>query len=422
VRSWRFVPALGLGLVLWVAPLALGLGPLPPAETIELPTPAAAQVQQDQLIKAVGGRPDRLLASDVPGPVTNHEVIRVGLGADGTPVSVQADQRLGLTGEGDYAIRERGPARSATSLTGEPPPVTRRGAVVWQGFSPGRRDLAARLVLDPQIEASRLPLSVDLSFSAGNLGPGGQVPGSGTLKVTITNRTAQPQVLPTAAEIPGAAAVLDRLATVAARPSAARLPSTTAGLPTSLPATAVASVQSTQAVPLRLTGAFTFSGTTGNVRGPATRPDGSFEGTLGGSLPAQAGSSVDFEVDVAGPGRVGLRLMAVAALNPAELKPPRPFASWRAWAGSKPDAQARRAAADLLVALAATGARASSYSPYLGADLVGSGSTEFRWSLAEPAPVTVAAEALRPRRGALAAAGLLLVLVLTGAVLLWRRS
>lgn len=63
-------------------------------------------------------------------------------------------------GEGDYQVRERGPARSARSLSDLDPPITKFGAVVWQGFSPGSRELAARLVLDPLLEAPRLPLGV----------------------------------------------------------------------------------------------------------------------------------------------------------------------------------------------------------------------------------------------------------------------
>ena len=75
--------------------------------------PQTARVQQASLITAVGGRPDRFLMSDVPGPVNNAEIVRVGLGGDGSVRTVTADQRLELTGEGDYAVRERGPARSA---------------------------------------------------------------------------------------------------------------------------------------------------------------------------------------------------------------------------------------------------------------------------------------------------------------------
>jgi hypothetical protein len=411
---------------------ALGCGLSAYADTIELPTPEAARVQQSQLILAVQGRPDRLLRSDVPGPVVNDEVVRVGIGGDGGVRTVQADQRLELTGEGDYAIRERGPARSASSLSAEPPPITRRGAVVWQGFSPGRRDLAARLVLDPLIESSHLPLTVSVAFAPRDGRPlevldGGHIPGPGTVTVTVTNVTSQPQVLPTAADVDPrlVAASLDRALAVARRPSAARLPSTDNGLPRQLTVSRAAKVQSSQAVPYRLRGSLRLAGTTGTVRGPATTPTATgatFDGTLGGSAPQNAGASVTFTVVTAGAGQLVLDLTAISTLNTGELAPPGGFATWARWAAANPPPAERQAALDLLVAVAATGARASSYSPYLGADLNGTGSTTFSYGFASPLEQTAALEALHPRWGAIALAGIALLLLLTNGVLIWRRS
>lgn len=422
-----------LGCVLRVACVTVAvLTALPAAalaESITLPTPEAARVAQSNLILAVGGRPDRLLRSDVPGRVVNDETVLVGLGGDGSVSAVEADQRLQLEGEGDYSVRERGPARSARSLTAEPPPVTQRGAVVWQGFSPGRRDLAARLVLDPLIEAPHLPLAVQVSFTDGKgrtgpLADGGRIPGRGTVSVTLTNATSQPAQLPTAGDADPAAlaTALDRALAVARHPSAARLPSTDAGLPKALAVTGAALVQGSQAVPLRVSGALRVTGTTGTVTGPATTPtpDGaSFAGTLGG---VRGTGSVTFTAQVAGPGTLGLELTAVGALNPAELVPPGGFPSWHAWAASRPAAEARKAALDLLVEVAATGARASSYSPYLGADLSGTGSTTFRWAFAPPTRTAAAAKALHPHWGPIGALAAGLLALLAGATVVWRRS
>jgi hypothetical protein len=393
-------------------------------DVIDLPTPEAAQVQSARLIVAVGGRPDRLLASDVPGPVINDEVVRVALDGDGAVRQVLADQRLRLTGTGDYAVRERGPARSATSLTGEPPPVTRRGAVVWQGFSPGSRDLAARLTLDPQIEATRLPLTVSVTFNGSQaLRPGGRIPGAGRVTVTVSNVTEQPQVLPSAADVSAelVAKALDRLR--ARKPTSARLPATGTGFPASVPVTGASLVSSVQAVPYFLRGALTLIGTTGKVTGPATTPtaDGArLQGTLGGSLPSNSRASVSFVADVDGPGELRLDLTAVAALNPAELAPPKPFTTWAAWAAAGPDRADRRRALDLVVAVAATGARASSYSPYLGADLQGNGSTEFRYAFAPEVHLALVS-ALHPRWARLALVGLALLLIVGNSALIWRR-
>lgn len=402
------------------------------ADSLVLPTPEAARVQQADLIQAVGGRPDRLLKSDVPGSVLNDEVVNVGIGPTGDVQAVGADQRLTLTGEGDYAVRERGPARSAVSLSTENPPITRLGAVVWQGFSPGRRDLAARLVLDPQIEGPHLPLAVTVTFTGPDgkpalMQPGGHVPGAGTVTIAIANVTSQPQILPTASDAPAAvlAPLLDKAFAKSRHPSAERLPSTDAGLPLSVAAIAVARIEASQAVPMRLSGSLTLAGAKATVEGPATTPTATgatFAGTLGGSLPQNDAATVTFTAKVDGPGDLVLDLSAVGTLNQSELAPPDGFASWARWASAGPSLPQRKAALDLLVAVAATGARASSYSPYLGADLVGKGSTLFHYAFAPPPKKVAAVASLRPRWGAITVTGLILMLLLSGAAQVWRRN
>ena len=220
----------GAFLALLVAAAAL-LGTVTPAaaDTLQLPTPAAAQ--DLDLLGQVGARPDRVLVSVVPGPVRNDEVVLAGLDGAGTLQRVLLEQRLLLTGKGDYQVRERGPARAAEALGDEPAPVTKFGAVVWQGFSPGERELAARLTLDPVLEAARLPLAVAVTFTGADgvpsaLGAGGAVPGPGTVSVQLTNQTAQPATLPTAADVDAAAvaAALDAVLAAARAPAGPRLP------------------------------------------------------------------------------------------------------------------------------------------------------------------------------------------------------
>jgi hypothetical protein len=58
-----------IGLVTLVV-LSLPLSLAAYADTVQLPTPEAARVQSDDLIRAVGGRPDRLLASTVSSLMT----------------------------------------------------------------------------------------------------------------------------------------------------------------------------------------------------------------------------------------------------------------------------------------------------------------------------------------------------------------
>jgi hypothetical protein len=399
------------------------------ADVVELPTSDAAQLAATEILKQLPGfRPDRLLPSDVPGPVVNDEVVDVGVAGDGSVRRVRLEQRLRLQGTGDYAVRERGPAREATSLGDDPAPITRRGAVVWQGFSPGSRDLAARLVLDPQIETQHLPLATQVTFTgpdglARALEPGGRVPGQGRVTVTVRNVTEQPAALPTGSDVAPAevAGILDRALAVARHPSAARLPSTDAGLPARLTVSDAARVQATQAVPFRLTGSLRLVGTTGTVTGPATTalPDGArFAGVLGG---VSGAPEVSFTADVASAGTLVLDLQAFAVLDARSLAPPRGLPSWRAWARSSPPRAERKAALDLAVEVAATGARATSYSPYLGAELVGSGSTRFHYGFAPAERAAAVRASLSPRWGAIALASLAFLLVLTNAGLIWRR-
>ena len=269
-----------------------------------------------------------------------------------------------------------------------------------------------------------LPLGVTASFTGGGatrpLDPGGRVSGPGTVTLTLKNLTEQPAVLPTGTDAAASAVapLLDKALTVARHPSAARLPSTDAGLPARLTVEGAAQEQGSQAVPFRLSGTVRVLGTTGAVTGPATSPlaDGaSFAGVLGGA------QEVSFSVRVDGPGTVAFDLSAVAALDPRALVPPRGLASWRAWAAAAPPQAERKAALDLLVQVAATGARASSYSPYLGADLLGSGSTSFSYAFAPPEKAAAVRAELEPRWGAISLAALAFLLVLTNAGLLWRR-
>ena len=388
-----------------------------PAVALELPSPAQQRAQDLALLAEVGARADRRLVSVVPGPVVNEEVVLVGMTGAGAPGEVLVEQRLRLTGQGDYQVRERGPARASEALGDEPAPVTKFGAVVWQGFSPGSRELAARLTLDPVLEAPRLPLRITATYDGAPLAPGGLVPGAGTVVLTLTNATEQPATLPTALDAAAGpvAAALDAARAAALAPPGPRLPAAGAGLPAAVASRGDAQVAAVTGVPLRVTGRILG----GTVTGPATTavPGGA---EVAGTLPP--GTSAELRVEVPASTRLDLDLTAVPALDPRTLEPPGGAATWLAWAAGGPDLEQRRAALDLLVATAATGARATSYSPYLGADLPGTGTTVFRYAFAAPEELDAVARALEPRRGAIALAAVALLLLLTNGVLIWRRS
>jgi hypothetical protein len=434
------------------AVLGLSSGPAA-ADPLVLPPPLADDAQSTALCGAVGSRPDRCLTSTVPGPVRNDEVVLVGLGGDGTPAVVELEQRLRITGTGDYAVRERGPARQARSLGELDPPVTKLGAVVWQGFSPGSRDLAALLRLDAGLEAVRLPLSARLTWTPRGgtptaLPPGGVVTGPGTASLVIANETAQPAELPVAEDVAPAAlvrevapaldalrvraardrAVLDGLAVGAPGPPGGpalgeRLPAAGSGLPTAVDVRAPARVAGEQSVPLNLVASLTADGAIATpvaLGGAPPAPAVPGGARLVGTLPG--GQSVGLAVEVDGPAVLDLRVTAVPALDPRALTPPDGAASWAAWARSAPGAEARRGALDRLVSAAAAGARASAFSPYLGADLPGSGSTVFRLALAPVEELPQAADRLELQEGPLAVTGVAVGLLLLHAALLWRRS
>jgi hypothetical protein len=399
------------------------------AGTIDLPAPAAARAQELALVcnSAVGATPERCKKSAVPGPVVNDEVVLVGLDGTGTPAQVDLEQRLLLTKVGDYVVRERGPARSAVGLVpGSDPPNTKLGAVVFQGFTPGNRKLGARLTLDAGLESGRLPLGVTVSFDDGHgpqpLAPGGRVPGAGTVRIALENRTAQPVELPTASDADAAllAGPLDRALKVANAAPGPRLPSTEDLLPRRLDVVSPARRQATQSVPLRITGSVRLTGTGGTVTGPGTTPvpDGA---VVAGTLTAET-RVVELAAQVTGPGQLGLDLAVVPTLDKRIQSPPRGLPTWAAWARSSPPIAERRAALDLLVSTAATGARASSYSPYLGADLPGTGTTVFRYAFASPPKLVSSRQPLTPKPGAIAVAGIAALLLLVNSALIWRRS
>ncbi|GAC1445214.1 MAG: hypothetical protein NVSMB55_25020 [Mycobacteriales bacterium] len=403
------------------------LGAVPAvAATIDLPRPGAALAQQLALVcnAAVGATPERCKKSSVPGPVVNDEVVLVGLDGAGTPVQVLLEQRLTLTKLGDYVIRERGPARSAVGLLPDSdPPNTKLGAVVFQGFTPGNRRLAARLTLDAGLEGPRLPLAVTVTYDGGRgpvpVGPAGRLSGAGTVRIRLENRTPQPVELPTAGDVAPAAVAgpLDRARAAAARAPGPRLPSTDTLVPARIPVIGAARRTATASVPLRITGTVQVAGAAATVTGPGTSavPNGAVvAGTLGDG-------AVELTAEVRGGGALTLDLSVVPALDPRLLKPPRGLPTWSAWARSRPPLAERRAAVDLLVATAATGARASSYSPYLGADLPGSGTTSFRYAFAAADQTAAAGRILRPKPGAIALAAVAALLLMVNAGLIRQR-
>jgi hypothetical protein len=370
----------------------------------------------------LGLRKDRLLKSAVPGPVRDDENVTVAVGPTGAPALVTDEQRLVITAAGNYIVRELGPARAAVGLGGTLPPVLELGTVVWQGFSPDRRALAARLTLDPGIEAARLPMRVSLTFTDTSgqrrpLRPGGRAPADGTVTMTLSNNTASTRVVDAGVAEPGPlAGVLDRLRRGAARPRTSGPPVAGDGLPRVVPGARVGRRSLEVVAPLRVTGTITAPGGSAAVQGPGTSAAAggvALEGTLTGDA--------TFTVAVTSGDRLGLHLDVRPWIDGRTLTPPGGARSWHAWAGGRPSRAELTQATDTMVTAAATAARAAEYSPYLQADTPGTDRSTFTYVVAAPAATQRADDGPQPRPGAITAAVVALLAVAGNAALLRRQ-
>src|SRR3954452_25329823 len=304
--------------------------PAEDADQIRLPAP----VRDIDPLQGVnlGLRPDRLRKSVVPGTASDREDIVVAVGPTGAPAAVTDTQRLVIDGAGNYIVRELGPARVALGLHDTVPPVLELGTVVWQGFSPGHRELSARLTLDPGIEAARLPLKVSLQLrdSAGHvsgLAAGGRVATDGTVTGTLANQTASLRTVETGhADVAPLAAVLDRLRRAADRPHDAVPPVAGAGLPLALAGRPLGRRQLDVVGPLRVSGTVRVSGATPSVSGPGTTPIAD-----GAAIAGRLAGSVEFTVPVLAGQRIVLHLAVRPWPDPRTLTPPPPARTWHGW-------------------------------------------------------------------------------------------
>jgi hypothetical protein len=365
-------------------------------------------------------RPERLRTSQVPGRVDDTERVDVLVGPTGTPAAVTMTQRLVLSGTGQYVVWQRSSAQDAEALEDTPAPVLKREAVIWQGFVDGSELLAARLTLDPVVEAQLLPVAVELEWRGnGALAPGGDVPGPGEVVVRLRNRTARQYDLPTgvAASAKDLAGPLDTLLRAGTSRTPAVPPSAGRELPASVRAADTGAPRNVAvAAPLRVTGTIRLPGgrPVSQPSGAVTHlPDGlKVDGVLQGD--------VEFVVAASAAGTVALDLRLFPTVDPRELQPPN-APTWAEWARRGPSKEAVRAATDVLVRAAAEAARGTDFAPYLGHHGPGKVTTTFHVSMA-PASLVPAVEApLRPKPVPIALAGVGTLALLSGAFAVWRR-
>lgn len=311
----------------------------------------------------------------VPQPGRTREVVRVGVDADGRPVRVAVVQRIELRGAGDYEFTVPAPVRDVYAPAGAAAqPGLLERAIVWQGFSPGRRDLVAVATLDPRAAAA-LPLA--LSVDTRTRGDGFRV----VLELRNRTETRVPSFTGRGDAV-GLAAVLDGIRRTLARGQPFAPPLINADI---RPATI--SVET----PLEFRGRLLLAPSAHGVHVVGGRLEGRrvvFAGTAGGAEPSRQ------LVVVTGTGDPAPRVRVVATPVRAVPAPPG-GGSWRAAvAGGRADGS------DLLTASVGTMlglARANQYETFLATP--GAPEQASATYVYATAKVPVAAPATKPSGG-----------------------
>ena len=124
--------------------------------------------------------------------VDSHQLVTVGVDETGRPVTLGVVQRLRITGQGDYLYTIPAPVLSVVRTPDSASfPGRRQGAILWAGFSPGKRLLGARATLAPRKIARYLPLHVQLQTLVDGrpLAAGERRSGDLSLALTLENAT-----------------------------------------------------------------------------------------------------------------------------------------------------------------------------------------------------------------------------------------
>lgn len=219
------------------------------------------------------------------------ELVKVGVGPDGRPVRVRVRQRLLVRGQGDYQLAISGPIDDVSPALGtQSSPGLRSDQLLWAGFSPGRKVLAADAFLRARDAAPYLPLRLRIQRDGDRA------------VLTVANATVVPQqVYSGKVQLPELARLLDE--TRRASLAGVRLKGTFANF--------IGEVRTLKqpvriAAPLRVQGQLTLPG-----QAPV-----SFDRTLGDGQP------LSFQVEARGQGVPKVHLQARPAPVVRELRPP----------------------------------------------------------------------------------------------------
>ena len=102
--------------------------------------------------------------------ITSTQRVNVGVDGDGRPTAVHVREHLAVSGRGDYQFAITGPIDDVQRAPGsDSDPGLRVNQVLWAGFSPGRKVLAADVTLRPRAAAPFLPIRLKLRREAGGV-------------------------------------------------------------------------------------------------------------------------------------------------------------------------------------------------------------------------------------------------------------
>ena len=141
---------------------------------LALAAPAAASAAQPRLaalpspLAALSATPPLGTGASAAAEGVRHHIdattrVRVAVDARGTPFAVTATQRLVVSQPGDYYFTIGAPLTDVAPAYGsQSTPGLRTATIIWAGFNPGKRVLAARATLDPAAVAGSLPLRISV--------------------------------------------------------------------------------------------------------------------------------------------------------------------------------------------------------------------------------------------------------------------
>jgi hypothetical protein len=152
----------GLRRGLAVLTVALAAAPAAGAATprfAQLPSPLAPLSASPPLSGGAAAS-----AEGIRHRVAATTTVRVSIDRAGEPFALTATQTLDVGVKGDYFFTIGAPALDVETAPGsESAPGLRSTSILWAGFDPGSRRLAANVVLDPTVAALTLPLRLEVT-------------------------------------------------------------------------------------------------------------------------------------------------------------------------------------------------------------------------------------------------------------------